>query len=373
MSTPIIFRDVDFHQYTIDPDCTIYKNNTIVPMEDIIYHSTNGYDYVLLETLSGDKRLFRLEFIVVSSFNPGIQNKWEHFKVNHLDGDINNCHIDNLTFEEDVEEWRIIEYPETVKRNMYAVSSWGRVKNVKTGSIITQNRLSTRGYDATVYLVHRLVAYHFIQKLTDSTKQVNHIDGDKLNNHLSNLELVDHDQNMKHAYMTGLATSCGIRRQKLTSDEIRLIINMLADPKYRGRPRVIYENIDHFEHPNIAYHSICNIKYLMNKGHWQNAYDTTGIKLSEDFTFVKTRPGRETNITDDDLFVIVSELLNPTNNGEPYRVYKVIDHEKYPNITYRCICNIKRGHFKKDITRLFGREINFMNECRSKKPTIPKT
>jgi len=46
-------------------------------------------------------------------------------------------------------------------------------------------------------LVHRLVAEAFI-KLHPVRKLVNHIDGDKLNNHMSNLEWVTQSQNMKH-------------------------------------------------------------------------------------------------------------------------------------------------------------------------------
>lgn len=73
--------------------------------------------------------------------------------------------------------------------------------------------------------IHRLI-------LTTATKsngeglQVNHKDGDKANNKLSNLEWVSAKENTHHAEMTGLRThiQTKVRKdRKLTDDEVRLI------------------------------------------------------------------------------------------------------------------------------------------------------
>ena len=53
--------------------------------------------------------------------------------------------------------------------------------------------------------VHRLVADAFLDKC-ESKNDVNHIDGNKLNNCISNLEFATRNENMKHAYSTGLVT-----------------------------------------------------------------------------------------------------------------------------------------------------------------------
>lgn len=52
--------------------------------------------------------------------------------------------------------------------------------------------------------IHRLVAQAYIPN-TDNKPCVNHIDGNKLNNRVDNLEWVDWADNVIHAYKTGLA------------------------------------------------------------------------------------------------------------------------------------------------------------------------
>ena len=57
-------------------------------------------------------------------------------------------------------------------------------------------------------LVHRLVAETFIPS-KKRCKLVNHIDGNRLNNHVSNLEWVTHKQNMRHAKKMRLMAKSG--------------------------------------------------------------------------------------------------------------------------------------------------------------------
>ena len=96
----------------------------------------------------------------------------------------------------------------------YQVNENGDVRNKLTGKEIIGDTNST-GYkrvclhnkNNTVkrqrFFRHRLVAIHFIDNPL-CLKEVNHIDGNKENNHVSNLEWCDRLSNEKHAWETGL-------------------------------------------------------------------------------------------------------------------------------------------------------------------------
>lgn len=82
--------------------------------------------------------------------------------------------------------------------------------------------------------IHRLVALAFIPN-PDGKPHVNHKDGDKQNNALSNLEWCTHRENMRHAYRTGLLPAPpltqpgeGCRLAKLTEEKVREIRRRVA-------------------------------------------------------------------------------------------------------------------------------------------------
>lgn len=86
------------------------------------------------------------------------------------------------------------EYWAKTKNPSYSVSSLGRVRNDKTNLILKPSitcgyykvRLSHEGLIQDV-MVHHLVYETFIEE-RDSTLVINHKDGNKLNNSVSNLE-----------------------------------------------------------------------------------------------------------------------------------------------------------------------------------------
>ena len=75
----------------------------------------------------------------------------------------------------------------------------------KTGYPVISTRLGGRKGKAICKKVHRWVAEAFIGVM-EKGLYVNHKDGDKTNNHVSNLEWCTASENMKHAYESGLLT-----------------------------------------------------------------------------------------------------------------------------------------------------------------------
>jgi len=94
----------------------------------------------------------------------------------------------------------------------YGVTVSGHVYRKATGRIMAEFigrdgyvRVNVKG---KTRLLHRIVAERYLPKISGKD-QVNHIDGNKTNNAVSNLEWCTRAENMKHASTTGL-----IRRPK---------------------------------------------------------------------------------------------------------------------------------------------------------------
>ena len=102
---------------------------------------------------------------------------------------------------------------------LYEVSNTGRVRSISEYRKYTKHRIKKLNprSDTCAYLhatlsnkgtshrraVHRAVAIAFIPKV-EGKNIVNHIDGDKHNNKVSNLEWVTMSENHKHAFALGL-------------------------------------------------------------------------------------------------------------------------------------------------------------------------
>jgi hypothetical protein len=108
-------------------------------------------------------------------------------------------------------EWRKI--PEYEK---YFASNTGLVKNSTTNKLLSKNRIINSYKCATLYYksddgklkpktisIHRIVALTFIPNDDPTKTVVNHIDSNRLNNHVFNLEWVTIGENVRHGFTHG--------------------------------------------------------------------------------------------------------------------------------------------------------------------------
>ena len=123
-----------------------------------------------------------------------------------------------------MEQWKDIKGYE----GLYQISNYGRVKRLsrtyKTYNYLTKrynerkikekilkgainkgyNRIClTKNKKETNHFVHRLVVENFVRKLNDD-ETIDHIDCNKLNNNINNLEIVSIQENITRAFNNGL-------------------------------------------------------------------------------------------------------------------------------------------------------------------------
>ena len=89
---------------------------------------------------------------------------------------------------------------------LYACDTEGKIWSYRTNKFLSPTK-SKKGYLHVTftnngkrydYRVHRLIAMTFLDN-PENKEQVNHIDGNKLNNYLSNLEWCTAEENIEHA------------------------------------------------------------------------------------------------------------------------------------------------------------------------------
>ncbi len=134
-------------------------------------------------------------------------------------------------------------------KGYYKVSTTGEICSVdrqvlfhgnyalRKGIILKQTK-NSKGYLTVVICIdgtrktiasHRAIAETFIPNPLE-LPQVNHIDGNPLNNDVNNLEWCTASDNQKHAYATGLKTQGEMRlNAKLTAEDVYEIADMIYE------------------------------------------------------------------------------------------------------------------------------------------------
>ena len=275
------------------------------------YHSTNGYDFALFETTNDTIKLFPIDEIIGFSFiKPiGAEMLPRGLTIIHKDGNNRNNCLNNLQFIPFIEKWTYISCPIQLKSgnvvnpisDRYIISNTGIIYDKHSNHVISiyvddGYYKTTLLYDDGVYRtskLHRILLLSFnIPGRTDSRTFINHINGDRSDFSLKNLEWCSPQENVKHAILTRLQVNPSGEehpRAKFTDIQrkcIYEIIKTLKDvqPSHitglirRRLPRIsrddvkyakkIISNTEHFEFPDLS-------KY------WKNPQKFTDEEYSE--------------------------------------------------------------------------------------------
>lgn len=130
--------------------------------------------------------------------------EWVDASTNNIAINRHPSGIDHTNYEvyDDIEEWK------TFRNTIYMVSTWGRVKNSKTNKIM-KGKITSAGYREYCLTIDKkkmtVRAHRIVYEVWKGGELdiINHIDGNKLNNHISNLENVSSfENNLKAIYET---------------------------------------------------------------------------------------------------------------------------------------------------------------------------
>jgi hypothetical protein len=108
---------------------------------------------------------------------------------------------------------------------LYMISQKGNIYSIKN-KIKLKSFLNTKGYPSVslkrkTYAIHRLMAESFLPKIKGKD-MVNHIDGNKQNNHICNLEWVNNRENILHYYNSEFS---GIQKTKANKYSVKIQYN----------------------------------------------------------------------------------------------------------------------------------------------------
>lgn len=158
----------------------------------------------------------------------------------------------------------------------YQISNYGEIKSLTrwgNGRILkggkTKEKPQQYRYIALVgtgrkdikhKYIHRLVAEAFIPNPNNYT-EVNHIDGNTMNNHADNLEWCTHKQNMENAHKRGVLVAGHLSETGAKHPKAKTVLQFTKDGKFIREWESVNQIMRETGIPASTIFRVCNPKY----------------------------------------------------------------------------------------------------------------
>lgn len=238
------------------------------------------------------------------------------------------------------EEWKCIKIDGV--STTYMVSSYGRFFNLKNKKYI-KTSLTSQGYrrvfisynnKSKYFLAHVLVAKTFIPNLKNKP-EINHKDGNKENNKISNLEWVTHKENMRHAFDTGLCVY--ETHEKYSNEQIHLICKLL-EMNYGSFKTIAKSTGTSRQSVSRIFHNETNINISKNYDFSNYHVHSTDILYGDE--------NKRTKYSDESI-KNVCELIDSEK-------YSLRDIASITSVDYQTVRNVYYGTCRKNIARNYN-------------------
>lgn len=222
--------------YSVTDDARIFNDLTGKELKGT--YATNEYHSVQL-VINGKPKTFMFHRLVAEAF---CENPNGYTIVDHIDRDKHNDKASNLrwvdsstnaknrktgisrrTNEKYLGNFSEKKWYPVFGHPSYMISEDCEIVNITTKNIlIPQDRHGYLrvGLDDLRYSVHVVLWESVNQQKVPSGMYLDHIDGNRQNNHISNLRLVSQSENMKNSYANGHRGQVGVKQYSLEGEYI---------------------------------------------------------------------------------------------------------------------------------------------------------
>lgn len=183
-------------------------------------------------------------------------------------------------------------------------------KRKSTINSTTQYRVMSIRHEGKLiqYRAHRFIYECVTQSIIPDNMVINHIDGNKINNHFDNLECITYKENTIHALQTGLMKPCVGEANGCATITADIVRNIIRD---------IIQGYSNKELSEKYLLDLKHISLIRNNKRWKFIFEEDEFKNYMPVKIVQRK------LTNEQRIQLQKDLLTTTSNAELSRKYNI--------------------------------------------------